>query len=160
MRERTKRKYKRYYKNLKEVKKYIFLRILTVFCISFIFSAGYTLLGTRGIRKPEIFLVLVLGFLVLDVVLMRKVYYSLAHLRKYIMVEVISHGIYALASCIVAHVLSHNYIYELVFGVTDIFEFAVYNISAFVSAVIFNVILFILIRVVPLSMKWVYTSHG
>lgn len=160
MRERTKKRYRKYYRNFKQVKTYILIRLLIVFSTSFVFSASYVLSNAIGVRNPEMLVILVLGFLTVDVVFMRKSYYNIAHLRKYIMVEGISHGVYAIAGISVAKFLPHSTVYDVLFGVTDIFEFANYNISPFLSAVIFSTILFIAVRFAPLGMKWVQLHHG
>ncbi len=166
MRERTKRRYRRYWRNLKEVKWNILWRFLTLMIMSIVFSTFATLLNLKGVllNSRETLMSGLLGmcfcFLFLDIVLMRKDYYRLTHKRKYRMVNYISHSAYALVNLVMCHFFSHSYAYAFVFSITKFARYTHIEFSPAVSALFFHAILIVAIRYAPIGMKWLHMHHG
>lgn len=166
MRERTKRRYKRYWNNLKDVKLHILLRFLSLMVLSAFFSTAATLLNLKGVLlNSRQTLMSGLGmmcvmFFIVDVALMRKDYYILTHKRKYRMVSYISHCAFAFVNLLSCRFFSHTYVYAFVFSITKFARYTHFDISPMLSAVVFNAVLIIAIRYAPIGMKWLHLHHG
>ena len=166
VKERTKRRYKRYWNNLKEVKWHILQRFLSLILMSAFFSSIATLLNINGIflnTREKLMMglsVMSLWFLALDVMLMRKDYYRLTHRRKYRMVSYISHSVFALVNILTCRFFAHSYMYAFIFSITKFARYTHYNLNPVLSAVIFNAVLIIAIRYAPIGMKWLHMHHG
>ncbi len=166
MQERTKKRYKRYWKNLKEVKLNILWRFLTLMILSTLLSTVATLLNLKGavLNSREALMSGLLRmsfcFFFIDIVLMRRDYYRLTHKRKYRMVNYISHGAYALVNLLMCHFFSNSYVYAFVFSITKFARYTYIELTPAISALIFNAILIIAIHFAPVGMKWLHMHHG
>ncbi len=166
MQERTKKRYKRYWRNLKEVRLYIFYRFLSVLGLSIVFSAIPTILSLNGIvffsQRRLLFglAAMCVCFLFLDIFFMRKDYYRIAHKRKYRMVNYISHGAFAVINIVACRFFAHTQIYAFVFGITKVLRFSHCNINPVISAIVFNAVVLISIHFAPAGMKWLHLHHG
>lgn len=166
MRARTKKRYKRYWKNFKEVKLYILLRYISILIFGGAFSAVPVILSFDGatISSRKDFLlamsVACVCFLILDVIFMRKDYYRIAHSRKYQMVNNISQGMYFVTNVVSAKFFGDTYIYTCLFGITNVLNYTHHSVEAIISAICFNMIVFVLIQLAPLGMKWIHLEHG
>lgn len=166
MQERIKRRYKRYWKNLKEVKWHILMRFLSLMFMSMFFSTVATMLNLRGIvlTSQQTLMsglaMMSLCFFIIDVVLMRRDYYILTHKRKYRMVSYISHGAFALVNLVMCRFFASSYAYAFVFSITKFARYTHYQFSPVVSALIFNAVLIAAIRFAPVGMKWLHMHHG
>jgi len=166
VKERTKKRYKRYWNNLKEVKLHIFQRFLSLILMSIFFSSIATMLNLKGILFTSQSTLMMglsgmgLCFLALDIFLMRKDYYRLTHKRKYRMVNYISHGAFALVNIVACRFFTHSYAYAFVFSITKFARYTHYNLNPMLSAAIFNAVLIIAISYAPIGMKWLHMHHG
>ena len=166
MRERTKKTLKRYRKNLKEVRWYIFWRFLSVMALSTVFSMTSTflninqklLIDDKSLLYGLTFMCFL--FLTFDVTLMRKDYYRLAHKRKYRMVSYISHGAYALINIVTAFFFDHTYAYVAVFGMTKFLKFSHQGVTSVVSALVFNAVVLLCVEPAYIGMRWLDLDHG
>lgn len=165
MRERTKRRFKRYWKNLKEVKWYILLRFLSLIVMSAVFSTFATILNFSKIllNTQETLLfgltLICLCFLATDIEFMRKDYYRLTHKRKYRFVNYISHGAFAAVNLFMSRYFSNSYVYAFTFSITKFARYTHLEISPVISALVFNAILMVAIRFAPTGMK-LHMHHG
>jgi|GEM_PF-5602201 len=166
MRQRTKRRYKRYWKNFKEVKLYILLRYISVLVLGVVLSSLSTLLilDREIVDSHRDFLMIMsiafLIFLFLDIFFMRKDYYRISHRRKYIMVNGISHGMYTVTNIVAALFFSDTGIYAYLFGVGNIFNYAHGGISHVISAMLFNGTMIVAIQLAPTGLRWIQLDHG
>jgi len=164
--ERTKKRLKRYRKNLKEVRWYIFWRFLSIVALSTVFSAISTFLNlNKKLLVDDKSLLYGLAamcflFLVVDVPLMRRDYYVIAHKRKYRMVSYISHGLYALVNIVTAKFFANTHAYVIVFGITKFLRFSHQQITPVMSAIVFNAIVILFIEVAYIGMQWLDLDHG
>ncbi len=166
MRARTKKRYKRYWKNLKEVKLYILLRYISILIFGGAFSAVPVIFSFDGatISSRKDFLVAMsvacACFLILDVIFMRKDYYRLSHRRKYQMVNCIPQGMYFVTNVVSAKLFGDTYIYTCLFGITNVLNYTHHNIDSIISAITFNVMVFGLMQLAPTGLRWIHLEHG
>lgn len=166
MRERTKRRYKRYWNNLKDVKLHILLRFLSLLVLSVLFSTAATILNLKGVllNSRQTLMsglgMMFLMFFIVDFALMRKDYYILTHKRKYRMVSYISHGAFAFVNVLMCRFFSSTYLYAFTFSITKFLRYTHFDVSPTLSALIFNAVLIIAIQFAPIGMKWLHLHHG
>ena len=166
MRERTRKRLKRYRKNLKEVRWYIFWRFLSIVALSTVFSAASTFLNLNQKLlvddKSLLYGLTLMCFLfwIFDAGLMRKDYYRIAHKRKYRMVSYISHGVYALINIVTGKFFAGTHAYVIVFGITKFLRFSHQSITPVMSALAFNAIVILSIEMAYIGMGWLDLDHG
>ena len=166
MRERTKRRYKRYWKIFKDVKLYILVRYISILVLGAVCSVVPVLLSsytaTISTRSDFLFAMSMacICFLFVDVILMRKDYYRISHRRKYKMVNCISQGMYLVTNLVSAKLFGGTYIYTCIFGVTNVLNYTHHNIDAVISALVFNAVVFGLMQLAPIGLHWVQLEHG
>lgn len=166
MRERTKKRYRKYWNNLKDVKWHILFRFLLLMIMSAFFSTIAMLLESSGIisnaRESVLYelLIICLCFLILAIGFMRRDYYILAHRRKYRMVSYISHGVFALVNLVMGVFFPYSNIYEFTFHITKLAVYTTCEVSPAVSVLVFQVILLVAIHYAPAGLKWILLQHG
>ena len=161
---RTKKRIKKYWRNLKEIKWVALKRFLELVVLSAFFSVLTTICKEKGIltTKSSLSSTLVLMyicFMLLDVFLMRKNYYYLAHRRKYYMANYIAHGTYMAINLFYCKNLN-SMVYKYFFSITGFIGYSHMNISMYISAIVFNIILILGIRLASVGMQWLHMNHG
>lgn len=166
MRERTKRRLKRYWRNFKQVRLYILVRFLIILGMSTVLSTVATILNFNNILLTTQSMLLTgltgfcIFFLFFDIIIMRRDYYRLTHKRKYRMVNYISHGMFAVINIAASYLIPNTYFYAFVFSITKFARYSHFGITPLLSAIIFNVIVMISVHFAPLGMKWLHMHHG
>lgn len=138
-------------------------RFVEILVVNILISAAIMLLNIIGIlgTQKQIFHGMIAGTvlsIVINFVFMRRCYYVLTNRFLYYTSNYIAYAMFLAVNLFVGAVFD-NYTYAWLFAVAKVARFSHYQVGSFVSALIFNMVMFLSVLLAPVSMGWVMTDE-